>query len=135
MRGIRLNRIGKLLLFTLAVELALLAPASGQQSPSTSAEHEAKATPVVRTFGTEGGYRTEVKSETHGVLSQDDRRQVSVLAAQLFQHVDEARKAVDLDTTERTRQEVGKGREVIKAIRAMLPKTTIHTGPPRPTAR
>src|SRR5918998_2183977 len=127
MRGILPNVARKSLPIALGALLTLLGPASGQQAPSTSAEHESKATPVVRTFGAEGGYRTEVKSETHGTLSQDDRRQVSLLAAQVFQHVDEARKAVDGDDAERARKEVDKGREAIKAIRALLPRTTVHT--------
>jgi len=127
MRGILPNRIRKSLFVALGAVLSLLGPASGQQAPTTSAEHESKANPVVRTFGAEGGFRTEVKSETHGTLSQDDRRQASLLAAQVFQHVDEARKATVADDMERARKEVDKGREAIKAIRALLPKTTIRT--------
>ena len=127
MRGMLPNPIRQSLLIALGAVLTLLGPASGQQAPSTSAEHDSKANPVVRTFGAEGGYRTEVKSETHGTLGQDDRRQVSLLGAQLFQHVDEARKAVDADDSERARKEVDKGKEAIKAIRALLPRTTVHT--------
>src|SRR4051812_37496688 len=73
-----------------AVPLVVAGQARAQQVPESSAAHEAKSGPVVRTFGTKGGYRTEVRSETKGVLSPDDRRQVSLLAAQAFQHVDEA---------------------------------------------
>jgi len=127
MRGNLPKTIRKSLFIALGALLTLLGPASGQQAPTTSAEHESKANPVVRTFGTEGGYRTEVKSETHGTLSQDDRRQVSLLAAQVFQHVDEARKAIDADDAARAHKEVDKGREAIKAIRALLPRTTVHT--------
>jgi paraquat-inducible protein B len=127
MRGILPNPIRQSLLIALGAVLILVGPAAGQQAPSTSAEHDAKANPVVRTFGAEGGYRTEVKSETHGTLSQDDRRQVSLLAAQVFQHVDEARKATEADDAERARKEVDKGREAIKAIRALLPRTTVRT--------
>jgi len=127
MRGILPNTIRKSLLVTLGALLTLLGPASGQQAPTTSAEHDSKAKPVVRTFGAEGGYRTEVRSETQGALSQDDRRQVSLLAAQVFQHVDEARKATEADDVERARKEIDKGREAIKAIHALLPKTTVHT--------
>src|SRR4051812_30599886 len=127
MRGILPKTFRKSVLIALGAVLTLLGPASGQQAPETSAEHESKSNPVVRTFGAEGGYRTEVKSETHGTLSQDDRRQVSLLAAQLFQHVDEARKAVDAEDVERARMEVDKGKEAIKAIRALLPRTTVHT--------
>jgi flagellin-specific chaperone FliS len=127
MRGILPKTIRKSVLLALGTVLTLLGPASGQQAPSTSAEHESKANPVVRTFGAEGGYRTEVRSETHGTLSQDDRRQVSLLAAQVFQHVDEARKAIDADDTTRAHKEVDKGKEAIQAIRALLPRTSVHT--------
>jgi flagellin-specific chaperone FliS len=127
MRGILPNTIRQSLLVALGTVLTLLAPAYGQQAPSGSAEHDSKANPVIRTFGAEGGYRTEVKSETRGALSQDDRRQVSLLAAQLFQHVDEARKATDAEDVERARKEVDKGKEAIRAIRALLPKTTVRT--------
>jgi hypothetical protein len=71
----------KTCLITLAAVLILVGPAWGRQAPRASAEHEEKAGPVVRTFGPEGGYRTEVRSETKGTLSQDDRRQLSLLAA------------------------------------------------------
>src|SRR4051812_27075029 len=87
--------------------------ALAQQAPETSAAHEAKGGPVVRTFGTEGGYRTEVRSETKGSLSQEDRRQVSLLAAQVFQHVDEARRAVDAGDAKQADREVDKGREAL----------------------
>ena len=97
MRGTLPNTIRKSLLIALGAVLTLLGPASGQQAPSTSAEHESKAAPVVRTFGAEGGYRTEIRSETKGTIGQEDRRQASLLAAQAFQHVDEARQALDAD--------------------------------------
>src|SRR3954453_17290845 len=84
----------KAVFVALAVVLLLAGPAWARQTPATSAEHESKAGPVVRTFGTEKGYRTEVRSETRGTLSPDDRRQVSLLGAQVFQHIDEARQAV-----------------------------------------
>src|SRR5512135_256935 len=93
------------------VALVILAgPALGQQRSSTSAAKDKSkdAQPVVRTFGAEGDYRTEVSSQTKGKLSEEDRRQASLLMAQVFQHIDKAR-------------------EAIKAIRAMLPRTTVHT--------
>jgi len=94
---------------------------------ATSATAGSKDSPVVRTFGSEGGYRTKVTSETKGTLSQDDRRQVSLLAAQVFQHIDEARQAIGAGEDQRAHQEVDKGREALKVIRALLPKTTVHT--------
>jgi len=135
MRGISSNTTRKSLLLALAAVLTLLGPARGQQAPATSAEHESKAGPVVRTFGQEGGYRTEVRSETRGTLSQDDRRQVSLLAAQVFQHVDEARRAIDVGEVKQARKEVDKGREAIKAIRALLPRTSVHTRTTSPDGR
>src|SRR3954452_14153372 len=114
-------------LISLAAALVLAGPALAQQAPSTSAEHESKSGPVVRTFGAEGGYRTEVKSETKGVLSQEDRRQVSLLAAQVFQHIDEARQALDADDAKQARTEINKGRDAVKAVRALLPRTTVRT--------
>jgi hypothetical protein len=107
--------------------LVLAATAVAQQAPATSAEHEAKAGPVVRSFGAKGGYRTEVTSETKGSLGQEDRRQVSLLAAQVFQHVDQARRALDADDTKQARKELDKGRDAVNAVRAMLPRTAVHT--------
>ena len=92
MRNRTLHPAWKSVIVALAALLVLAGAAWAQQAPATSAEHEGKAGPVVRTFGAEGGYRTEVKSETQGALSQEDRRQVSLLAAQVFQHVDEAQR-------------------------------------------
>jgi flagellin-specific chaperone FliS len=115
------------IVMTLIALVFLADAARAQQTPATSAEHESKAGPVVRSFGAEGGYRTEVKSETQGTLSPDDRRQISLLAAQVFQHVDKARRALDADDTKQARKEVDKGREAIRAIRAMQPRTNVHT--------
>jgi hypothetical protein len=121
------NHGGRSLLLALAALLALVIPARAQQAPATSTAHESKSSPVVRTFGSEGGYRTEVRSETSGTLSQEDQRQVSLLAAQAFQHVDEARQALVADDAKRASKEIGKGREAVKAVRTLLPKTTVHT--------
>jgi hypothetical protein len=115
------------IVMTLVALLLVAAAARAQETPATSAEHESKAGPVVRSFGAEGGYRTEVKSETLGTLSPDDRRQISLLAAQVFQHVDGARRALDADDTKQARKEVDKGREAIKAIRALQPRANVRT--------
>ena len=112
---------------SLAVALIVAGPAWARQAPRESTAREAKGGPVVRTFGAEGSYRTEVTSQTRGVLSQDDRRQVSLLAAQAFQHVDKARRALDADETKQARQEVEAGRRAIAAIRALLPRTSVQT--------
>lgn len=101
-------------------------PAADEKQAKPAAE-EAKGGPVVRTFGAKGGYCTEVTSETKGTLSQEDRRQVALLTAQVFQHIDEARRALDADDLKAAHKEVDKGREATKAIRALLPKTTVHT--------
>jgi len=129
MRGSLPTSLRTTLFTTLAAVLIPLSPAwgQGQQAPSTSAEHESKGSPVVRHFGEQGGYRTEVTSETKGTLSQEDRKQVSVLAAQVFQHIDEARRAIDADDMKQARHEVDKGREALKAVHALLPKTTVRT--------
>src|SRR4051794_17213355 len=127
MRGSVVRPNWESILIALAAVLVLVGTARAQQAPATSTEREPKGGPVVRTFGAEGGYRTEVRSETKGTLNQEDRRQVSLLAAQVFQHVDGARRALDADDAKRARKEVDKGREAIKAVRALLPKTTVHT--------
>ncbi len=118
----------------LAAALLLIGPAWAQQTKASADEKQAKPAaeetkggPVVRTFGSKGGYRTEVTSETKGTLSEEDRRQVSLLAAQVFQHIDEARRALDADDAKSAHKEVDKGRQAIKAIRALLPRTTVHT--------
>jgi hypothetical protein len=103
-----------------------------QRSSTSSAKDQSKdqskdTEPVVRTFGTEGGYRTEVTTRIQGKLNEEDRRQASLLMAQVFQHIDEAREALDADNTKEALKEVNKGREAIKAIRAMLPKATVRT--------
>ena len=68
-------------------------PVWGQQrSSSASAKDQSKeAEPVVRTFGSEGSFRSEVTSRTKGdKLTEEDRRQASLLTAQAFQHIDKA---------------------------------------------
>jgi hypothetical protein len=122
-----------LTLIVLAVALIVAGPAWGQQTKS--AADEAKGAPVVRTFGDEGGYRTEVTSETRGTLSEDGRRQVAVLTAQVFQHIDEARQAIDADDIQRARREVDKGRQALKTIRALQPTTAVRTRTKAPDGR
>src|SRR4051794_22045154 len=127
MRERGLHPAWKPIIATLVALLFLAGTARAQQAPATSAEHESKGGPVVRTFGAEGGYRTEVRSETKGTLGQEDRRQVSLLAAQVFQHIDEARRALDADDVTQARKEVEKGREAARAIHVLLPRTTVRT--------
>jgi hypothetical protein len=112
----------------LVAVLIFAGPALGQQRSSTSAakDQSKDAHPVVRTFGAEGDYRTEVSSQTKGKPSEEDRRQASLLMAQVFQHIDKARSEIDADDTKEALEEVNKGREAIKAIRAMLPRTTVR---------
>jgi hypothetical protein len=103
-------------------------PARGQQATSASSTKDhSKDNAVVRTFGGQGGYRTEVTSKTHGKLSQEDVRQASLLVAEAFQHIEKARQDLDADDTREALKEVNKGREAVKAIRAMLPETDVHT--------
>lgn len=127
MRGPSLRSALKLAIVTLTALLVLAATAVAQQAPAASAEHEAEAGPVVRSIGTKDGYHTEITSETEGTISPGDRRQVALLAAQVFQHVDRARKALDADNLTEARREVEQGRTAVEAIRAILPKTTVHT--------
>ena len=114
-----------LTLMAFAVALFLAATAWGQQAKSVA--DEAKGGPVIRTYGANGGYRTEVTSETKGTLSEEDRRQVAVLTSQVFQHIHEARRAIDADEIKLARREVDKGRQAMKAIRALMPKTAVRT--------
>jgi len=109
----------------MAAVLFLAGPAWAQADRSAS--EESKGSPVVRTFGAQGGYRTEVTSETRGTLNEEDRRQIALLTAQVFQHIDQARRALDADDAREARQEVDKGRKAIQAIRAIQPRTTVHT--------
>lgn len=82
---------------------------------------------VVRSYGNEGGYRTEVTSQSNGTLSQETRQQVAVLTAHIFQHIAQAQRALVADNAPEAGEQVKKGQQAIKAIRAMLPTTTVHT--------
>ena len=81
----------------------------------------------MRSYGSEGGFRTEVTSRTNGSIGIEERRQISLLMAQAFEHIRNARNAIDADDNKKALEEVNKGREAIKAIHAMLPRATIHT--------
>jgi len=81
---------------------------------------------VTRTFGSQGDYRTEVTTETKGKLKQEELRQASLLTAQVFEHINQAREDIDADNTKEALKEVNKAREAIKAIRSMLPKETVR---------
>jgi len=76
MRDVVVRPSWKHLLLAMAAVLILGGAARAQQAPTTSAEHDSKASPVVRTFGAEGGYRTEVRSETRGTPGQEDRIEI-----------------------------------------------------------
>lgn len=133
------------LLLWLIIVVSLLRPApltafeadknsdSGSQTTAvnnakdTSPASEGKGGPVIRTFGDKGGVTTEVTSETKGTLSEENRRQVAVLTAQVFLHIDEGRQAVDADDLVAAKSEVDKARRALQAVRALLPTTTVHT--------
>lgn len=133
MRGRNRSHSWRFGLVAMAVALILAGPAWGQQTGSSA--DEAKGGPVVRAFGSDGGYRTEVTSETKGTLGEEDRRQASLLAAQVFQHIDAARRAIEADDAKLARCEVDKGRDALKAIRALLPRTAVHTRTKAPDGR
>lgn len=110
-----------------AAVIALILASTARAESATTTDDATKAGPVVRTYGAQGGYRTEVKSETNGTLGEENRRQVAVLTAHIFQHINQAQRALDADNAEEARAELDKGRQAIKAIRALLPTTTVHT--------
>ncbi len=91
------------------------------------AASETKVERVIRSFGGMRGYRTEVTSEAKGSCNADDRRQVAVLAAHVFQHIDEARRALDSDDLKKAQREIEQGEKAVSAIRALLPKTMVYT--------
>lgn len=72
-------------------------------------------------------YRTKVISQTNGTLSQEDRQQIAVLTAHIFQHIDQAQRALDVENAAEARSEANKCQQAIKVVRAMLPTTTVHT--------
>ena len=101
--------------------------AQEHSSTSSATDQTRNAGPIVRTFGTEGGYRTEVTTQSISKLNEEDRRQASLLMAEVVQHIGKARDAIDADDTKQALMEVNKAREAAKAIRAMLPKGTVRT--------
>ncbi|WP_165226437.1 YfdX family protein [Aquisphaera insulae] len=109
--------------------LVFAGPAKAQEKSSKASEkvRSSEDGAVVRTFGSEGGYRTELKSRTTGKLTTDDLRQASLLMAQVFQHIAEARDKIDEDGPKEALKEVNKARDAIKAVRSMLPRTEVHT--------
>lgn len=125
MRGHNRRPTWSVLVLGLAAALLLAGPAWPRENGSPSEEN--KRGPVVHTYGAEGGYRTEVTSEARKTVSEEDRRQASLLTAQVFRHIDEARRALDADDAELARREVDKGRQALTAVRALLPRATVHT--------
>jgi len=106
----------------------------GQQSSTSSSKDQSNKDqskpnePVVRTFGSEGGYRTEVTTQINGKdLTEEEWRQASLLMAQVFHHIDKAQDELDAEDTKAALKEVNHAREAIKAIRTMLPKATFRT--------
>jgi len=120
-------QVWRAMVASLAGLVVLAGSAWGQQTTSSSSTKEKEKEPVVRTFGTEGGYRTQVTSHTIGKPSDEDQRQASLLMAEVFEHVERARGDLDADDTKGALKEVNKGREGINAIRQMIPKTIVQT--------
>ena len=104
-----------------------LARAQERSSKSSDKDRSNRDGAVVRTLGSEGGYHTEVKSRTIGKLTTDDLRQASLLMAEVFQHIAQARDKIDGEDSKEALKEVNKARDAIKAIRSMLPKSEVHT--------
>lgn len=123
MRSQVLYSTGKfsLLVSSILFILALTVSADSTDSPAS------KEDVLVRTYGKEGSYRTEVRSANGGVLSDEDRRQVSLLTAQVFQHIEQAQRALEGDNVNHGRDEVAMGQRAIKAVRSLLPTTSVHT--------
>ena len=94
---------------------------------SCAAAETSQTNPVIRTYGTDGGYRTEVKSETNGVLTEENLRQAAFLTAQIFEHIDHAQKSIDADNLEVSHHQVEMGRLAVKAVRNLLPVTIVQT--------
>jgi uncharacterized protein (UPF0216 family) len=112
--------------FLLLVSSILLISASTVSAGSSDSPASTDS-PLVRTYGQEGGYRTEVTSANSGALSDEDRRQVSLLTAQVFQHIEQAQRALDGDNISHASDEVAMGQRAIKAVRNLLPTTNVHT--------
>jgi len=101
---------------------------STNSASSSSAKDEKTPRRIVRTFGSEGGYRTEVVSENvESAPGYDDQRQLSLLMADAFAHIDKASVALAADELKEAQKEVSKGREAVQAIRKMQPKTIVRT--------
>lgn len=124
----------------LAALLIVAAPAWAQQgqqraSQSTSKDREQSGEKkeskdeesFVRHYGSEGGYRTELNTHAKGKLTSEDRRQIALLMAQGFEHVDKARIAIDADDSKAALREVYKAREAIRTVREILPKLEVRT--------
>ena len=86
-----------LVALVMVTESAWGQPSSTSSSKDQSNKDQSKNTePVVRTFGAEGGYRTEVTTQVNGKeLAEEEWRQASLLMAQVFQHIDKACDAID----------------------------------------
>jgi hypothetical protein len=97
------------------------------QNKDSSRGQSKDSGPTVRTFGSEGDYRTEVTTEVKGKQSEDERRQASLLVVAAFHHIDKANDDLEADDTKAASKEVNKGLEAIRAIRTMLPKATVRT--------
>jgi len=83
---------------------------------------------VVRSFGAEGGYRTEVTSEAvESAPGYDDIRQFSLLMADTFGHIEKARVQLAAEAPKEAQKEVSKAREAVQAIRKMQPRTIVRT--------
>jgi hypothetical protein len=125
MRGSDSSSILRPMVACLASLLLVAVPVRAQQGSSGSSGKDSQ--PVVKTFGAEGGFRSEERSTTVGKLTEDERKQASLLAALVFEHVDKAGDCIDAGEPKSALKDVNKGLEAIQTIRTMLPRTTIVT--------
>ncbi len=82
---------------------------------------------VTRERGSGKPYKTVVKREQQGEITESDLRQASLLSSQLVLHTNEAVKRLRAEEVDKAKQEIRKGRKLVGFIRELLPVTKVTT--------
>jgi len=115
--------VAALVLVPRAAAFVDAAGGAGAHAPDT--EDDAKATTITTGSGT--SYTTTVKRVPGGALSDEDFRQVSLLASRIVMHLNKAATQLGLGDLDAARRHVTKGLSLVGVVRDLLPTTTVTT--------
>ena len=117
--------VGGLVVIVLCAAALSQVPLAKANSSNTASS--STATSSTSTTGSGARYETIVDRKTEGQLSDEDFKQVSLLATRIVKHVNSATEHLADDNSQEAKSEVENAQKLTKIVRDMLPVTVIDT--------